>query len=61
MLLIARDVAVGVAILGAIATGLVLFLIARQDGSPQGVILGSVLMLTGAAIGAYLAFVQHWL
>ena len=44
----------------AIGGGVVLFVIASQDQSPQGRILGVLIPVVAALISAYLILGRHW-
>ena len=56
MLALAFYVALGLVLVAAIAGGVVLFWIARQDGAPQGRWLGILIIVFAVLAGVYLIF-----
>jgi len=56
MLVLAFKTALGLVLIAAIAGGVVLFWIARQDGAPQGRWLGILIIVSAVLGGVYFAF-----
>jgi len=56
MLVLAFKTALGLVLIAAIAGGVVLFWIARQDGAPQGRWLGILIIVSTVLVGVYFAF-----
>lgn len=56
MLALALKTALGLVLVAAIAGGVVLFWIARQDGVPQGRWLGILIIVSAVLAGAYFVF-----
>jgi hypothetical protein len=54
MLVVVGDVFIGLAIAGAALGGGALYWIARQDGSPQGRVVGTLIVLAAVVAGLYL-------
>jgi hypothetical protein len=60
MLAAVLDVLIGLAIAGAALGGVVLFWIARQDGSRLGSVLGILLPILAIFAAIYLTLGRHW-
>jgi hypothetical protein len=61
MLVAASNVIIGLVIALAIVGGLTLFWIARQDGSPQGRILGILIVVAATIVATYIIYFHYWI
>jgi hypothetical protein len=55
------NVLIALTLVTAIGGGVALFVIARQDASRTGIVLGVLIVATAASMAMYVALGQHWL